>query len=344
MNDEFLKSRQNISIELNEMRQEPKLTDLSFVCRKSDSSFHVIDAHQAIFSTLSSELKMLFDIAKQKQPYEKVVIIIESVNNIIMEKLIQYIYTGEITATYTEKESLLQLSSLLKLNISLTLDSIPTTEFDTSLLEICNQMRGISPDVTLEKEIIYKENLKTATGTNEIQAEKQSINVQSCLTNKRKRKSVKRFQIHNKNNINLSTTIPKTSRTFPRKSSVNCKFCEVIIFSSYSSHELEKKLRRHILLIHDKIRRFHCEKCSHSASTFSNLKNHYKGVHDNIKEFNCEKCLYSCLRKDRLKRHNDAVHEKKKPYICNKCEFKTARKDKLKRHDLKCKKVVKKCT
>merc|ERR1719420_2919753 len=87
MNHQFLRSPQIIGIELNDMRRKTKLTDLSFVCRKNDLSFHNIDAHQVIFSTISEELKMLIDIAKNKQPYEKVVIIIDNVNSTVMEKI-----------------------------------------------------------------------------------------------------------------------------------------------------------------------------------------------------------------------------------------------------------------
>jgi len=61
MNKQFLKSSQNIALDIHQMRREAKLTDLSFVCRKNDFSFQALDAHQVIFSTLSTELKMLFD-------------------------------------------------------------------------------------------------------------------------------------------------------------------------------------------------------------------------------------------------------------------------------------------
>merc|ERR1719167_1812860 len=133
MNEQFWRSPQLIGIELNEMRREAKLTDLSFVCRKNDGLLVVIDAHQAIFSSISAELKILIDIAKYKQPYEKVVIIMDSVNNIVMEKLIEYIYTGEVHANVIEKQKLIQLCAQLKLNISLKSDSVPDKEFDTSL-------------------------------------------------------------------------------------------------------------------------------------------------------------------------------------------------------------------
>jgi len=359
MNKQFLKSPQNIGLELEQMRREAKLTDLSFVCRKNDNSFHVLDAHQVIFSTLSAELKMLFDIAKQRQPYEKVVMILEPANYIIMEKLIQYVYTGEITANATEKQNLVHLCELLKLKISLPLDTAPAVEFDEISLESCNQMsschwtqqlheisyqnlhshwtqtscelenlvkskqlalnnacnnetkitnsRGISPDVTFKDTEICEQKSKAISFAIQIQIKK-NINHQSNLTNKRVRKSVKRFQIQNKNDsIRPPTNILKTSKIFPRKISMNCKFCETSITTKCRSFTISN-LHRHMLIIHDKIRHFNCDKCPHSALTKEHLRVHNLTIHDKFKGFICKKCPFSSSTKDKLKRHLIKVH------------------------------------
>jgi len=439
MNERFLRSPQSIGIEISEMRREAKLTDLSFVCRKNDTSFHSIDAHQVIFSSISEELKMLIDIAKHKQPYEKVVIIIDSVNSAVMEKLVQYIYTGEVIADDTEKQKLIQLCALLKLNISLKLDTVSAIEFDTPLLDLCNQMscshwiqtsrklahvekgaqsalnyasfsnkvkqitstRGISPDVTLDeteissqmscsyrtqqlKEIfnqdihshwkqtsqlvpnhpscynevkgitntrrflpdvaldetkISKQNSKIAVSAIKIHTKKENINDQSSLTNIRKRRLVNRFQVHHINDItNLPTSIPRISKLFPRN--LSCKYCESTI-STNRNYFLytPQNLNLHIMQVHDKIRMFHCEKCSYSAATKQNLQIHNHGVHDNIKKFHCDKCRYSSVFERNLKMHIKAVHRKRKPYSCDKCGFRMAKKNELKMHFLKCLKV-----
>jgi len=318
MKEQLLKSSQDIGIELNQLRQEAKLTDLSFVCRKNDLSFHAIDAHQIIFSSLSAELTMLFDIVNQKQPYEKVVIILDSVNNSIMEKLIQCIYTGEINVNETEKQNLIQLCGLLKLDVSLTLDTEPDIENNEPSLEIsiqsscsveshefaylekgepvvanrssCNHevdeiinSRETSPDVRLRETEMSEENFEAAEFDNESH-NKENIIHQSSMTSKRKRKSVEKFQIQNK--LYCEQYVKSTGKPVRP---MNCKFCGTKISVTHHSYDLKK----HMLLAHDKIRRFKCEKCSFSALKHHSLKQHNLRVHVNINELNRMKCSYS---------------------------------------------------
>merc|ERR1712126_740232 len=80
----------------------------------------------------------------------------DSVNNIVMEKLIEYIYTGEVHVNVIEKQKFIQLCAQLKLNISLKSDSAPDKEFDTSLLEICNQM-SCSHKTQTDRELAYQQ-------------------------------------------------------------------------------------------------------------------------------------------------------------------------------------------
>jgi len=313
----------------NEMRREEKLTDLSFVCRKSDRSFQVIDAHQVIFSTISEDLKMLINVAKHKQPYEKVVIIIDSVNSADMEKLVQYIYTGEVNANATEKQNLVQLCALLKLNVSLKLDTAPTLEYETPLQEIFNRdlywhwtqtsqelitlVNGelSTPNhaysskekeitntgevwscVTMDETEISKDKPKAASAI-EIQTKEGDMIHQSGVANKRIRKPVKKFQVHR-----LKKSV------FPRKIS-SCKFCTKV-------SNIIGDLNMHILHVHDKITRFNCGKCSYSAKTKQSLIIHHHAVHDGIRKFNCDECSYCCHQKGNLKTHIYAKHRNKK--------------------------------
>lgn len=115
-----LKRFERISSELDRFRIRGKLTDLIFVCRENDVSLGFVPAHQAMFSSISTLLNELFKVALEKQPYEKVMIILDSVDCIIMEKLIEYIYKGETKVNYQERQELLHLSRLLHLNIPLS--------------------------------------------------------------------------------------------------------------------------------------------------------------------------------------------------------------------------------
>jgi len=323
MSKQFLKSAQTMGIELYKMKEEAKLTDLSFVCHKNEFLFDVIDAHQAIFSTLSAELKILFEIAKQKQPYEKVIVILDSVNKNVMEKLVQFIYTGEVKVNGTEKQELEQVCKLLKLNISIAIDTQPAIEVVEPSHEICNATPSFHWTQQLHE--ISHQDLHTHWT--------QTSHEFACLV-----KSEPSAPNNENVSISLPTNVSKTSKWASRKLPMNCKFCGITISGN------KFRLQYHILRVHDNIKSFNCERCSYSTVSKYDLKMHNNGVHDKIKNFDCDKCSFSSLWKSKLERHIDAVHEKKKPYSCNKCEFKTARKDDLKNHYLNCRKSKSACS
>jgi len=102
-----------ISLGLNVIRKEAKITDLSFICQTSDHSIKVIPAHQIIFTTLSTKLKCLIEMVNQIQPHENVIVILDSVKSSILEKLIEYIYIGETHATVHEKREMIELCQFL---------------------------------------------------------------------------------------------------------------------------------------------------------------------------------------------------------------------------------------
>jgi len=117
MVDSSIDPTRSISIALNQIRKEAILTDLLFVCHQNGQSVVSLPAHQILFSALSTTLKCLFEIANQKQPYEQIMITLDNVDSRIMEKLIEFIYIGNTKANITEQLELIELCSLLKLDI-----------------------------------------------------------------------------------------------------------------------------------------------------------------------------------------------------------------------------------
>lgn len=106
------------------MRKDRTFSDLIFVCQggKDNSFFKHINAHQAIFSTVSQFFRELFQTTRQKQPYEKVMISITSVDHVMLEKIIDCIY-GDII--YVNEHEMHQFADLCKLlNITITLNEI----------------------------------------------------------------------------------------------------------------------------------------------------------------------------------------------------------------------------
>lgn len=150
-----LKRFERISSELDRFRIRGKLTDLIFVCRENDLSLGFVPAHQAMFSSISSLLNELFKVALEKQPYEKVMIILDSVDCIIMEKLIEYIYKGETKVNYQERQELFHLSRLLHLNI-------PLSEINTSVCHTLPTILSVTTNNDLRPHwILENEELST---------------------------------------------------------------------------------------------------------------------------------------------------------------------------------------
>ena len=76
-----------------------------------------------------------------------------------------------------------------------------------------------------------------------------------------------------------------------------------------------------------------CEQCPYIASDKWKLTAHVEVVHDKIKRYHCEDCGNDFARKDGLERHWDAVHNTgDKKYKCGICPYSNAQNSKLKTH------------
>jgi hypothetical protein len=67
--------------------------------------------------------------------------------------------------------------------------------------------------------------------------------------------------------------------------------------------ENEKIDNEKILTVHEKIRRFKCDKCAYQSSSKYGLSKHIKTYHEKYFEFKCEQCTYVTVRRSDLTRH-----------------------------------------
>lgn len=109
---------EDLNVVLDSMRDDERLVDLQFVCRdeKKSGNVHIINAHQAIFSQLSALLKDLFQ-ANKKVSHERIVISLDSVGPLIVEKLIEYVYHGSTVVHHKEQHELRDLCELLDIDL-----------------------------------------------------------------------------------------------------------------------------------------------------------------------------------------------------------------------------------
>ena len=78
------------------------------------------------------------------------------------------------------------------------------------------------------------------------------------------------------------------------------------------------------------------ENCGYETSNSGHLKRHIKMIHDKIKDFKCDRCEYETSDSGNLKRHIKMVHDKTKDLKCDKCEYKTSTSGDLKKHKTTC--------
>merc|ERR1740124_120718 len=131
------------------MRRDTKFSDLVFICQGGNTNFVVkgINAHTAVFSSASKFFRELFVIAHEKQPYEQIVINLDSVDPIVFEKLIEYMYEGRTMVNGKQKEELVILCNTLQLDIPLQhleLSSQLIIENTFSIGEIVSEPHSIS--------------------------------------------------------------------------------------------------------------------------------------------------------------------------------------------------------
>jgi len=324
MIEQIHNSKQNISVGVNEIRKEVEFTDLSFACRRNDQSFY-LHAHQAIFSTLSTQFKELFKIANLKQPYEKVVVIIDSVDSKIMEILIEYIYKGEVNVNESEILKLAELCSLLKLEI-------PIVNFCKKAEDgpLIKDVQGNYTKLPLQRMALTTDELPKLI--------KDPLDTNSDILDK----SLTMEKVGKVNFDSTKTTDLYDTSYVTKGAKVNIHSkCEFLPYTkNLLRQSYDKKLRikkfayryQGIIYGFKGSSKIHCEKikthnpfmckfCGKILSDAGKINDHIKLVHDRMTQIWCEKCSIYIATKYRMPRHIREVHEniKREKHPCKQC-------------------------
>jgi len=335
MSEKYLSRVECIGTELNQIRIQSKLSDLTFVCQESDLSFHTISGHQAIFSNLSKLLAKFFAIAADKQPYENVVIMLDSIDYNVMKKLMQYVYEGETRINKHEGIKLLELCQLLQLEVPLSsfktqeafdLDSEDclgtfTKEFKNN--DFCSSMGEANDELSTSVEDDRSLNF------DDLRSDQANVRIKPMATDSIQMSDL----IAVDNDVRIETTELNSNRKIKRlinkkarsqatfskyfksstfASSETCKFCGVIFRKSstypYRNHT-ESRLKSHIKYEHDNIGRFECQKCEFSGPGKVRLERHIEAIHNKIEGLKCDLCQYTTAYKASLKTHIKTIHK-----------------------------------
>ena len=110
-----------------------------------------------------------------------------------------------------------------------------------------------------------------------------------------------------------------------RKELKECPECE-------KEFNFQSELKRHIEVVHLKVRKYKCDQCGKGFAQKCMLDDHINAVHLKKKEHQCQSCGYSFARLSQLTRHVSAVHLLEKRHECPECGKSFARKDRLRSH------------
>ena len=83
--------------------------------------------------------------------------------------------------------------------------------------------------------------------------------------------------------------------------------------------------------VHEKVKKFKCEKCTYETYHLVSLEKHIKCVHDKIKYQVCDKCGYASSEKGALRKHERAIHQQIRE-VCDRCESSFSTKSDLNYH------------
>ena len=125
--------------------------------------------------------------------------------------------------------------------------------------------------------------------------------------------------------FNMTRHVITCKKRGKKKEPRECPECDrVFTFKS--------ELKRHIEVVHLKIKSHKCDQCSKGFSQKCMLDDHINAVHLKKREHQCQDCGSSFARLSQLNRHISAVHLLEKTHECPECDKSFARRDRLKSH------------
>ena len=125
--------------------------------------------------------------------------------------------------------------------------------------------------------------------------------------------------------FNMTRHVITCKKRGKKKEPRECPECDrVFTFKS--------ELKRHIEVVHLKIKSHKCDQCGKGFSQKCMLDDHVNAVHLKKREHQCQDCGSSFARLSQLNRHISAVHLLEKTHKCPECDKSFARRDRLKSH------------
>ena len=85
------------------------------------------------------------------------------------------------------------------------------------------------------------------------------------------------------------------------KATISCELCGNL-------YRENRKLRRHMKIVHLKVKNHKCNVCDRKFGTTMGLKNHKLAIHEKLKPFSCLQCDYRTAKYGNINLHRRKVH------------------------------------
>lgn len=337
-----------VTEELITMRNEAKFTDLSFICRGTENEAirKTINTHQALFSSVSNFFRELFNIAHDKQPYERVIITLDSVDLLTLEKLIECVYEGNTNVTNQQKDQLLKLCTSLQLNIQWQ----PFLEPSSSKLVAVEQDLEMSCWTEMENRALYPDRAVQCKSPLEPYITIYEDNYSELAINNDT--SVFIPTISNEYSV-PEEGIKGTDESQSSQShhyQINPFVCDMCPYSTAK----KSILNAHVKRVHSQIKKHQCYYCEYRSTRKSHVYNHIYSDHRGLENYQCDDILEEDIKKEtsdfypttlnvyteqqRTKtkskelKSSKRINSEMKTFVCHMCTFAAAREKTLKAH------------
>ena len=122
------------------------------------------------------------------------------------------------------------------------------------------------------------------------------------------------------------TTIRRHVRVVHEKlKRFKCPHCDLEKFARYH-------LVRHISAVHDNVKAFRCGLCDYEGATAASVRIHGRSVHERIRPFKCPICPQTASHENAIAVHVRVVHQKLKEFVCHVCARALGSNQGLQRH------------
>ena len=253
--------------------QDNVLTDVTIIA----GDFTPFRTHKHILYASSQFFKALFSMENM----DKTSIFLKGVNSNNLNRILDYIYLGELNIPESEVDEFLNLAQELEIEGIGPIDLVDSSENSDQEKTVIDQ--DMKDDIIATPIGHEKPN---ENNSSRLKLDEDCTECSKLLKGQILDPEMIQFHIRTRHRI---------IRYFP------CEICDKKFHKKHLAHQ-------HKLRIHDKILTTICSFCDKTFASGTSLKTHIEGVHEK-KRYNCNLCGFSATQKYAVSTHKERYHK-----------------------------------